>query len=166
MDKIMLVSFILFFLLSVNLSSAVKIYVQPANQGVVRLNVTQFQTATAEKSFEIRNPNNFSMTINLEPSQNITKIIEIEKSFSLEPNESRRVNYVIKVSEPGTYDGSISITFNSDEGSVTYESKILVIANKSEFNYTLFLMPAIILVVIVLIVAFKKRIVVKKKVKR
>jgi len=166
MNKTMPVSFILFFFLSVSSVSAVKIYVQPANQGIVRLNVTQFKTTTAERSFEIRNPNNFSMEINLEPSQNITKIIEIEKSFTLEPNESRTVYYTVKVSEPGTYDGSISINFKSDEGTVTYESKISVIANKSEFNYTLFIIPAIILILIALIAAFKKKIVVKKKVKR
>jgi hypothetical protein len=166
--NLILVSFILFFLLSINLSSAIKIYVQPANQGIVRVNVSQFQAATVEKSFQIQNYNNYSVTINLSPSVNISKIVQIESSFTLQPNESRIVNYTIKVSEPGTYKGSIAISFVSTEGYVSYESDLSVIATKSGPNYIL-LIPAIVLVVIVVLIFLVKgrwKLTVKKKVNR
>jgi hypothetical protein len=170
MSKTLLVSFILFFLLSVNLAAALTIYVQPANQGVVRLNVALFQTATEKRSFEVKNLNNFSMTIDLQPTGNITKLVDIEKSFTLQPNESRTVSYTVRVSEPGIYDGTISISFDSPQGHATYETRLTVIANKSELNYGQFIIPAIVLAaIIVLIVFFKGRwkiIAEKKRVKK
>lgn len=158
-NKLLLLSFGLFFLLSVNLVSAdFLIYVQPANQGIVRLNVTPFQTAIEQRSFEIRNLNNFSVTIDLEPNANLTKIIDIEKTFALQTNESRIINYTIKVSEPGFYDGSIQLSFTGESSTVTYETKLTVIASKSEMDYKIFIIPAIVLIVIAAVVLiYKKR---------
>ena len=168
MSKTLLVSFLVFFLLSVNLVSALKIYVQPANQGVVRLNVSAFQPATEKRSFEIKNLNNFSMSVNLEPIENISKLVEIEKEFALEPNESRTVSYTVKVSEPGIYDGNIMISFNSPEGHATYETRLIVIASKSELNYIQFLLPAIVILIVVLALFLRGgwKLIVKKKAKK
>jgi hypothetical protein len=147
--------------LSINFATALTIYVQPGNQGIVRLNVTPFQTAIEQRSFEIKNFNNISLTIDLQPNVNITKIIEIEKSFVLQPNESRIVNYTVRVSEPGRYDGNILITFTDpSEASVSYETNLIVIANKVEWDYNQFILPAIVLVVVIvliLILVFKRK---------
>jgi hypothetical protein len=166
--NLVIFSSVIFFLLSANLTAAFMIYVQPANQGVVRLNVTQFMTATAKRSFEIRNPNNFSISVDLEPDANLTKFVDIEKTFSLQPNESRIVNYTIKVSEPGTYYGNILIDFKSSDSVVSYQTSLAIVARKSNFNYLTFVIPAAVIVVAILIVLLKGRwkISVRKKVTR
>jgi len=150
-SKLVLAVSVLSFLISVNLVSALAIYIQPANQGIVRLNVSAFQTATAKRSFEIRNTNNFSLTVSIQPDASLTKILDIEKSFDLQENESRIVNYTVKVSEAGNYSGNIEISFSAPEGYVTYQSSLRVIATKSELNYSLFLIPAVALVAVLLV---------------
>ena len=123
-------------------SAFASLFVQPAKQGIIRLNLYPFTPAVLEKSIVLNNTYDRGLNITVDPSDSLAKIVEMEgeRNFILGPNESRIVNYTITVREAGTYSGWIAVNSNR----VSYQSDLLVIATATN------ILPEIFLVIIAL----------------
>ena len=75
------------------------------------------KTNLLERTVLIKNVNNVSVTIKLEPSGDIENITEIlDKEFSLNPNGEKNARFKVTIPKSGTYNGLINIFFKPVEG--------------------------------------------------
>ena len=98
---------------------------------VIRTN----QGEIVEKYISIKNPNNSTVNIELnssaDPGVNITLI---NKTFSLNSNETKKAFFKIKSNEIGTKEGKINIRFSKTKENITLTSRItLIIEEKTSF---------------------------------
>jgi hypothetical protein len=101
--------FIIFSLSFLQLSNAFIIYLRPPKM-IIRLNASD----TAERSLVVMNRNNFSMDIGTMVKGNITSLINIKNpSFSLEPNETRNIDFAVQSFTPGVYSGEIWVNYTA-----------------------------------------------------
>ena len=157
MDKrltTLFMSIILFYSLFMSVSFAA-LYVKPAKQGIVRVEIFSFIPATVTKNFDVGNSYNFSIDITLQSTGNITELINIpESSFTLQPNETKNVEYTLTISKPGIYDGGILINVKAGSGTPTigYQSDLTVFANKSKTQPELYVIITVVVIVFLIIV--------------
>lgn len=70
-----------------------------------------------ERTVLVRNVNNFSISVKLEPADDLEKITEIiDKEFELGPGEEKKARFKVTIPEPKTYSGNIVVFFNPPEG--------------------------------------------------
>jgi len=144
------------------------LYIRPAKQGIIRLELYPFIPATVTRSFEVKNLYNFTISISTRPTDNFADIVQIpEQNFTLQPNESKIVQYTITVKEADNYSGGIVISASSQgkPSNIAYQSDLTIVATKHN------IMPEIFLGIIVLAIlvpifylAYKKNIFRKVKV--
>jgi hypothetical protein len=140
-------------------SSLAGLYVRPAKLGILRLTISPLFPAKATGNFEVGNTYNYSISINLTVSENVSSIMSLsEYSFSLQPNETKKVEYEITVTEPKVYTGNVQIAASSAEGKaqVGYQAEIAIIAGKSGFDSNTLIGAAVLVFVIVLALAYFK----------
>ncbi len=80
--------------------------------------VTPSNPALISRNLEVINSNNISVHIKLEVSENCTDIIKIsssESEFTLQPDKSKAVPYVVKVTQPGFYECKINTYFTEEK---------------------------------------------------
>jgi hypothetical protein len=164
-----IVSFIVISLFLVSCVSA-DLYVKPAKQGIIRLELYPFFPATLARSFELKNLYNFTIDIGVKPTDNFLNLLEVPvQNFSLAPNESRMVQYTISVKEPGNYFGGLIISANAPgkTSNVVYQSDLTIIVTKHNIILEIFL-GIIVLAILVPIVylAYKKKMFKKIKIKK
>jgi len=150
-------SIILFSFLFISVSFAA-LYVKPARQGVVRVEIFSFIPATVTKNFDVGNFYNFSIDVVIQPTGNITELINIPKSsFTLQPNETKNIEYTLAISKPGIYDGGILINVKggSAAATITYQSDLIVIANKSKTQPELYVIITVVVILFLVIIYFK-----------
>jgi len=143
-----------------SLASA-QLSVEPAKQGIFRLQLYPFTPATLARSFNISNAYNYPLQINMTPSDNFKSIMEInDANFTLGANETKVVHYTVDVKEAGTYTGGIVIDIRAigQTGRLTYQSDLTVVATPNMLFPQIFL--GIILLAIIIPVSYwflKKR---------
>lgn len=102
---------------------------------VIHTEVGEGITTVIEKYIKVNNVNDVPVKINLEPTGDLIDIIELlDKNFTLQPNESKEANFMIRLDNSGTYQGQIGVGFTTLEGSngVGLSSTIIIIANGPE----------------------------------
>jgi hypothetical protein len=158
-----LLTLVVFSLFFTN-SALASLTIQPAKLGILRLTISPFFPAKATGSFEIKNTYNYSISVNLTASKNITDIISLsENSFSLGSNETKEIAYMVTVTEPGNYVGNIEVLASSGvkKAKIGYQVDLAVIARKSNLDSTVLIGGAVLVAAVastfVYFKKFKKR---------
>mgnify|MGYP003394577037 CR=1 FL=1 len=125
---------LLILLINIGFSSAITGAIGNAKM-VLYPEVNGRTNTVIEKSILVKNPNDVVVNITLQLDPEAEKFIElVDKNFLLEPYSEKTAEFVIKVKEPGTYDGKIAILFSDTvekKTGVALSSEIVVIAKKS-----------------------------------
>jgi hypothetical protein len=103
---------------------------------------------------------NFSIDVTLQSTGNITELINIpESSFTLQPNETKNIEYTLTISKPGIYTGGILINVKGGIGTttITYQSDLAVIANKSKTQPELYVIITVVVILFLIIVYLKSK---------
>jgi hypothetical protein len=92
-----------------------------------------------DKTILVNNVNTVPLNITLVPDANASKFINvIDKSFILQPGESKKAQFEVKVRKVGSYIGQINVFFkplNASQGGVVLSSTVIVYAAKNS-GYT------------------------------
>jgi len=159
--NISIACFIIFSLFLVCSVSA-DLYIKPAKLGAYRLEVYPFFPATLEKNFEVKNLYNYTIEISLRPTENLTDIIEIsEANFTLQPNESKIIDYTVSVKESGVYSGGIIIAANAlgRFSNIAYQNEITLVVTKHNVMPEIFLGITVLAIAVPIIyLAYKKKV--------
>jgi hypothetical protein len=79
---------------------------------LIQVNVNE-TPVVIQKSLGIRNDNNFSVDVSIEPAKEIIDIVKLEEyNISMEPNELRFVKFNLTINEPIEQRSSINIIFS------------------------------------------------------
>jgi hypothetical protein len=151
----LLVLTVIFSCLFLTTVVSANLIVKPGKQGRMVLQLFPFIPATFTRTIEIGNNYNFSLSIQLKPSENFTDIMEIsEGNFTLQPNERKKVEYTVTVREPGVITGGIVVVpaIGNETLSYAYQSDLTVVAYRSPMILETYL--AIILLAILFPIAF------------
>ena len=157
--SILVVTILFSCFLLMNLCSA-KLYVKPAKQGIVRVKLFSLMPAVVTKSFDVGNFYEFPIDIEIQPIGDVSDLIGIaESSFTLKPNETKTVEYVLTIKEPGTYYGGILINVKprGNIPTITYQSDLTVIATESITKPQLYVATTAAAIPLILLVYFKTR---------
>lgn len=96
----------LLFVFSVNAITATLL------TGVIQVNVEE-TPVVLEKSLGVRNDNNFTVNVVLEPGEDIIDIIDLETyNITLEPFEDRFVKFNLTINKNKNYDSKITAIFS------------------------------------------------------
>lgn len=113
-------------------SAALFVYLRPPRM-IIRVNVTSGETTTIERFLTVKNENNFSIDVQFQPGGDIANITHLEQNITLEPNETRDVNFTVDIAEPGTYNGKITVTYSSGTmPGVALDAEIIIFAEEIE----------------------------------
>jgi len=126
-----LITLMLISVFLIQTTSALIIYLRPIKMRLYT-DVVPGQTGRAEGTYVIENRNNVTITVDFEPMGDIADVTQIENSIIMEPDETRNVDFVVELTEPGTYNGGIAVTYSSGTTkSVSFETEVTVIASES-----------------------------------
>lgn len=90
---------------------------------------------TIERTILVRNPNNVSVDIKLEPSDEIKDIVElIDKEFELQPGEEKKARFNLKITEQGQWNGRINVFFRPEEGNSVVLASTIILLVGDEFD--------------------------------
>jgi len=139
MSKKWLLTIVLLFTLFSSLMSPAfaDLYVKPGRLGILRLTISPLFPAKATGTFSIGNTYNFSLTVSLETAENVTGIMSLsESNFTLQPNETKKIDFDVEVADPGVYDGYVLVTAKkpSEKTTLGYQLYITIIVTKSGFD--------------------------------
>jgi len=91
-----------------------------------------------DKTILVKNINNVSINISLKADSDGEKFLEIiDKEFTLQPNEEKKAEFLVKVKDGGRYEGKINVFFTPAEGKgagVVLSSTIIAIAKENSNN--------------------------------
>lgn len=90
---------------------------------IVRAEVPEGQTIEIDRSIRVKNVNNITIKVTLEPTENFKKIITlIDKEVLLKPGEMQRAKFKIVLKSGGTYEGKILLKFSPVDTTVKTNS--------------------------------------------
>ena len=122
-------------------ASALRVYLRPPKM-VVRVNVTSDEPTTIERFLEVYNNNTETVNVSFQPRGDIAEITNIEQSITLEPNETRQVDFAVEITEPGTYNGKITVIYSLGEMfSAGIEAEIIIFVTGPEIPVTTTVKP-------------------------
>ena len=123
--KSFLILFTIFFL-CIQASQSLTISLRPPKM-ILRLNITPGEITTQDSFLEIKNYNNETMTVTFEPTGDMIGLVELEQTnITLQPNQMERVNFTVRVSQPGEYKGGILASYSSPK--LYFSSSLPIIA--------------------------------------
>jgi len=97
------------------------------------VNVTSGEPTIIERFLEVRNDNNETVNVSLQPGGDIAEITNVEQNIALEPNETRKVDFAVEITEPGTYNGKITVTYSLGQmPGVGLDAEIIIFATGPE----------------------------------
>jgi hypothetical protein len=129
--------------------------IKPAKLGIVRLNYQPLFPTLYQGTFQIGNTYNFTLNVSLQPDQNISSVMSLsETNFLLQPNQTETLEYTIKPTSAGVYQGSVTAIFTAgpDKPTVAYQDEITIIVNQSDSYYLV--LAAIGVVAVIIAVSF------------
>ena len=159
--KIFLSIFILFL---IPVAFSLDVYVRPPRI-VARMNVTPGITSTYNGFLEVKNLNNFTVNVTLEPQGELIGKVQLDENLvTLEPGELRTINFTINVKQPGTYQGVILVVYTGgNTPAVALQAEIIIIAKEVEnvqknniLKYSIIGFIFLVTIILVLFL-FKKR---------
>ncbi len=111
-----------------NASNALIVYLRPPKM-IIRLNTSD----TVENSLIIENRNNITIGIGATMNGDLSEIITIKNpNFDILPDETKTIDFVTKVKDPGTYSGQILVAYTTGEiEPVVVPAEITVMATKN-----------------------------------
>jgi len=132
--KLMLVVLMIFF---VNLSFVSAISGSMGNARMILYpEVNGWTNTIIEKTIFTKNVNDVPIKVELKLGSEDSTFLEIvDSEFILQPGESKKANFLIKVKKEGRYEGKINVFFSPTEGNsagVVLSSTIIVIAKKDQ----------------------------------
>ncbi|MDD5253942.1 MAG: hypothetical protein PHG05_02445 [Candidatus Nanoarchaeia archaeon] len=132
MRKITALIFVLILALAMPINAS--IIASARGQAVVNIDVNEGGTQVVDRNILVKNVNQIPVDVALAAGGDIEGRTEIqEASFILQPGEEKNVRCLIKISQPGTYNGRINVGFAPGDGSkengVGVSLKITIIAD-------------------------------------
>jgi hypothetical protein len=139
--------------------ASANLVVSPAKLGILRLQLYPLSPAVAIREFRVGNTYDTPLRIELSAVGNMDKLITLaENNFTLQPNESKIVEYTVTINEPGYYDGGILIkTDLGGKGSFGYRADLAVFVNESNLQpYFIAIIAVVVAVVLAFALYFRK----------
>lgn len=102
---------------------------------ILRPEVLPGEETVIERSIKVNNVNDVPVDIELEAQGDLINIVEIlDKSFTLQPGETKHANFIITLQYGGHYEGKIAVKFTPSEGGqgVGLSSSIIILAEGPE----------------------------------
>ena len=97
------------------------------------VNVDLNKNNILERTVLIKNVNNFSIDVKLEPADGLEKITDIiDKEFTLKENEEKNARFKVTIPKEGVYNGNIVIFFKPEGGrgaGVVLQSNLIIKAS-------------------------------------
>ena len=97
------------------------------------VNVDLNKNNILERTVLIKNVNNFSIDVKLEPADDLEKITDIiDKEFTLKENEEKNARFKVTIPKEGVYNGNIVIFFKPEGGrgaGVVLQSNLIIKAS-------------------------------------
>jgi hypothetical protein len=149
--KIIFATIFLASLLLFSSSVLADIYIRPAKLGIIRLTYQPLFPTVYQGTFDVGDTYNFSLNVTLSADQNVSSILTLsDANFTLQPNETRTVSFLIKPNAAGVYSGEVDIVFSSVNypTNVAYANTIVIIVSQSN-SYVLILVAVAVVVVII-----------------
>jgi hypothetical protein len=146
-------------------AATANLVIDPAKLGILRLKLYPFSPAVAIREFEVGNTYDIPMTIELEAAEDMQNLITFsEQNFTLQPNETKTVEYTVTISEPGYYSGGVLVKAGiGDMGNIGYNAELSVFVYESDLQPYFYVAIAAIVVVVALVLIFFFRKVTKRK---
>lgn len=140
---------------------AFNVYIRPPRM-IARMNLTESQTY--EGFLEVKNNNNIPVNVTFRPTGNITDKIKFSQDvISMQPNETKQVEFKLNVKEPGYYAGNVIVTYIAENTvPIGLQAEIIILAEgypKPPKNNLLLYVAGLITVVVVTLILIK----IKKK---
>ncbi len=90
-----------------------------------------------QKSILVKNVNDIPLKIETFPSGDLKNSIEIlDNNFTLQPDEQKKANFILKITKSGTTESNINIKFTPEDGNgVGLSSTVIVIAKGNDSEY-------------------------------
>jgi len=86
-------------------------------RGVVRVDVEAGQTTTLDRTLKVINKNDVNVKVGLEIAGDFVGRMDLEETeFILNPGQEKNVRYLVRVNQPGTYQGKIRAGFAREDG--------------------------------------------------
>ena len=101
---------------------------------ILRTNVTAGGISFVNSSIGVSNTDAHPVNVSLIPQGDIKDIITLEEiNFTLQPNETKWINFSVEIKKPGTYNGMVIVSFER-EGAIPsgLASEIIIIANENK----------------------------------
>jgi len=158
MSLVTLISLILVSNLFFSQLAFAKLYVKPAKQGIVHVEIFSFAPAVVTKDFDVGNFYDFPIDVVLQSKGNISELIEIqESSFTLQSNETKNIEYTLTIKQPGIYTGGIVIEVEAEKGgaSLVYQSDLAVIANRRKSMPEFYVLITLVVIIFSIVVYLK-----------
>lgn len=142
--------------------SFARLYVKPAKQGIIRVEIFSFKPAIIKKQFVVGNFYNFPIDVSLQPKGNISDVVDSisESYFTLQPNETKNIEYTLTIRKDGIYTGGIVINVMGDNTlpTIAYQSDLTIIANKGKIGLEFYLIITSGIILLPIVVYIKTRI--------
>jgi len=86
-------------------------------RGIVRIDIEEGKTVTLDRTLKVMNRNDVNVNVGLEVSGDLIGKLELmENEFTLSPNEEKNVRYLVRIKQPGRYEGKILVGFAREDG--------------------------------------------------
>lgn len=156
--------FLTIFIISILLiqsANALIVYLRPPKM-IIRTNTTE----VAESFFVVSNMNNITINITASTSENITDIVHIKNPvFSLEPNETKNIDFSVESKKSGIYSGEVQVTYSSETSpsiTVPVDITVVVTGNPTKsYPYVPYILAVVVVILLILLFYFKRRVRVK-----
>lgn len=137
-QKTLFVSMLILSFFLIQSASALIVYLRPPKM-IIYTNVTPVVATEIERSLEIRNENNVTMSVEFRPGGDIQDITHLDQqNITLEPKETRDVNFTVTLTEPGSYYGKIIVTYSTETSpGIALQAEIIIHAEGPETTTTI-----------------------------
>ena len=106
-------------------------------KAIIKTEVEPGKTTVIERTILVKNVNNVSLNITLEPDEGLKDIVQlIDEKFVLQPKEEKKAKFNLNIDRPGNYSGRISVFFSpgTKEAGVVLASSLIINAyGKGDF---------------------------------
>jgi len=106
-------------------------------KAIIKTEVEPGKTTVIERTILVKNVNNVSLNITLEPDEGLKDIVQlIDEKFVLQPKEEKKARFNLNIDRPGNYSGRISVFFSpgTKEAGVVLASSLIINAyGKGDF---------------------------------
>lgn len=129
--KLVAAIFLLSLIAILGTLNAFEVYVRPPRI-VARMNVTPGEISTYSGFLEVKNQNDFNVSVSLTPTGQLFDIMKFtENELQLRPGEARNANFTITVTQPLNYTGEVIVQYSAkDQVPVALQAEIFVITTE------------------------------------